>query len=109
MARVAEAISGRGCLSSSSDNAPLFCDRCLKSLTPGKGDFYVISIEAIADPTPPTFDQADFERDLRKEFKELVEQLEDLSAQESMDQVHRRVTLFLCGPCYRDWIEHPVG
>jgi len=26
-----------------------------------------------------------------------------------MDQVYRRLVLYLCGPCYREWIEKPTG
>ena len=89
--------------------SPLFCDRCFQELEPGRGDFYLIRIEAFADPTPPVFDEQDLRRDIRGELRELVEQLEDLSAQESMDQVHRRLTIYLCGPCYRLWIENPAG
>jgi len=36
-----------------SEQAPLLCHRCGAMLTPGKGDFYVVRIEAFADPTPP--------------------------------------------------------
>jgi hypothetical protein len=94
---------------SSNDEAPLFCDRCVRELTPGQGDFYVVKIEAIADPTPPVFQDRDLERDLRGEINKLVAELEDLSERESMDQVCRRVTIFLCGDCYRKWIENPAG
>ena len=63
----------------------------------------------MADPTPPVFDEKDLDRDLRTEINRLVDQLEDLSERESMDQVHRRVTIFLCAACYRTWIENPAG
>jgi hypothetical protein len=26
-----------------------------------------------------------------------------------MDQVYRRLVLYLCAPCYRVWIENPTG
>ena len=90
-------------------DSPLFCDRCFKELTPGKGNFYVVTIDAVADPTPPVFSEDDLARDLRGELNRLVGQLEGLSERESMDQVHRRVTIYLCGSCYRAWIENPTG
>jgi hypothetical protein len=42
---------------------------------------------------------------------ELVETLwqGEQSEQEWMDQVHRQLTLHLCRPCYRRWIENPTG
>jgi hypothetical protein len=32
-----------------------------------------------------------------------------VSEQEALDQVYRRLVLYLCGPCYRVWIEDPTG
>ena len=89
--------------------SPLFCDRCQRHLEPGQGDFYVVNIEAVADPTPPTFAEEDLPIDFRAEIERLVEQLRGLSAQEAMDQVYRRLTIYLCGSCYRHWIENPAG
>ncbi len=89
--------------------SPLFCDRCTKELTPGDGDFYVVKIEAVADPTPPTLTAADLARDAVREIDRLATELEDLSAQEALDQVYRRLTIYLCAPCYREWIEDPTG
>jgi hypothetical protein len=86
----------------------MFCARCAAELTPGKGDFYVVRIEAVADPTPPSFSEEDLKHDPRAEMERLIEQMHDLSPQEAMDQVYRRLVLYLCGPCYRQWIEDPV-
>ena len=90
-------------------DAPLLCTRCLRTLEPGRGEFYVVTIEAIADPTPPSFDGSDLERDYRADWREIVAALKDTSPQEALDQVYRRLTLYLCGPCYREWIENPTG
>ena len=89
--------------------APTFCDRCSKELTPGAGDFYVVKIEVVADPTPPTFLPEDLQRDPRQEIQILLAQMHDLSQQEALDQVYRRLILYLCTPCYRQWIENPTG
>ena len=88
---------------------PLLCDRCLTRLHPGRGELYMVRIEAVADPWPPEFTDEDLARDHRRELAEIAAQLEDLSAREAMDQVFRRLTIFLCGPCYRHWIENPTG
>jgi hypothetical protein len=93
----------------SNDDTPLFCDRCAKQLVPGKGDFYVVRIEAVADPSPPVFDDEDLEKDPREEIDRLIEQSRELTEQELLDQVFRRVTIYLCLRCYREWIEHPAG
>jgi hypothetical protein len=86
----------------------LFCARCTRELQPGAGNFYRVTIEAVADPTPPAISAEDLAADLRARIEELIRQMEGLSAQEAMDQVYRRLTLYLCGPCYRKWIENPT-
>jgi hypothetical protein len=88
---------------------PLFCARCSCELRPGSGDFFLVRIEAVADPTPPNVREEDLRGDIQGEIKKLIEQMEHISATEAMDQVHRRLTLYMCGPCYRQWIEDPAG
>ena len=78
-------------------------------LIPGSGNFYQINIEAVADPTPPIVAAEDLATVIRRRIQRLLEQMEDISEQEAMDQVYRRLTLYLCGPCYREWIENPTG
>ena len=92
-----------------SDYHPLFCCRCGSHLTPGRGDFYVVRIEAFADPSPPADGSESTARDPGEEIDRLIRQMEGMSERELMDQVHRRVTIHLCGECYRRWIEHPGG
>ena len=86
----------------------LSCARCSAELRPGKGDFYVVHIEAVADPSPPCFSEDDCNRDPRAEIERLIEQMGDLSERELLDQVYRRLVVYLCGPCYRQWIEDPI-
>jgi hypothetical protein len=90
-------------------NDDIFCSRCGIALRAGAGDFYLVRIQAMADPTPPSFSEEDLQHDPKEEIQRLMEQLRDLSAQEAMDQVYRQLVLYLCGPCYRYWIENPVG
>ena len=87
----------------------LLCARCAGQLTPGKGNFYVVPIEALADPTPPSLSEDDLKQAPRAEIERLFEQMYELSERELLDHVFRRIVLYLCGPCYRQWIEDPVG
>ena len=87
----------------------LCCNRCGVELKPGEGNFYVVRIEAVADPTPPRFSEEDLQHDPRAEIERLIEQMRNLSAQAAMDQVYRRMIIYLCNPCYRQWIEYPTG
>ena len=91
------------------ENAPLFCDRCATELVPGKGNLYVVKIEAVADPSPPIFNEEDLNKDPLQEIDRLIEKTRDLSEQELLDQVYRRVTIYLCAGCYNKWIENPAG
>jgi hypothetical protein len=88
---------------------PLACHRCGAALTRGEGSLYIVRIEAMADPTPPALDRESTMEDLAVEWEELLARMENLSAQELMDQVYRRMILLLCAPCYRTWIDNPTG
>lgn len=92
-----------------SDQLSLLCARCRIELKPGIGNFYVVQIEAMADPTPPSFSDEDLQHDPRAEIERLIEQMRESSEQELLDQVYRRRVVYLCGPYYRQWIEAPVG
>ncbi len=88
---------------------PIACHRCGAELTAGEGSFYVVRIEAFADPTPPPLDDERSLAEIRTEMEQLIESMSDLSQQEMMDQVYRRLTLLLCRGCYQHWIEDPTG
>lgn len=89
--------------------APLFCARCARELQPGGGDFYQVTIDAVADPAPPVVENDASAAELRHQIEELLAAMEDVSAREAMDQVHRRLVLHLCLACFRGWIENPAG
>jgi hypothetical protein len=85
------------------------CHRCGTPREPTGPVFYVVKIEAFAEPDEPAIRADDLARDFERELRELLEQARDLSERELMDQVYRRVTLHLCPACYQQWIEDPVG
>ena len=93
----------------STESWPPICHRCGARLTPGEGSFYVVRIEAFADPTPPPLDEAMTLAALSAEINELLERMGDMSEQELMDQVYRRLVLLLCTGCYQHWIDNPTG
>ena len=97
-----------------SDSEPvhLLCHRCGCDLTPGEGNFYIVRIEAFADPTPPNIPEgldAWSDQDFNAEFDKLIDQMETMTDRELMDGVYRRLSLHLCSRCYRQWIENPTG
>ena len=81
----------------------------MSELTPGDGNFYVVNIEAVADPTPPDFVEERSPHQIRAEIESLLVRMEGISEQEALDQVHRRVIIHLCAPCFGAWIENPAG
>jgi hypothetical protein len=88
---------------------PIICDRCATELEAGRGQFYLIKIEALADPTPPNITKEDLRRDPAGEIERLLDSMRELSSQEALDQVYRCLTLHLCNACYQKWIEDPTG
>jgi len=92
-----------------SNSSRLTCRRCGRDLNPGQGDHYVVSILAVADPSPPVFTEADLSLDVEQEIQRLVAQIKNLDAQQAQDQVYRRMVFHLCESCYFDWIANPTG
>jgi hypothetical protein len=91
------------------DVRPLLCHRCGAELAPGRGDFYVVRIEAFADPTPSDISREELDaRDLEEEIAAVLEEMRSMSERELMDGVYRKLVIHLCGPCYRKWIENPA-
>jgi hypothetical protein len=93
----------------SAQPAPLACARCGAGLRPGAGNFYWVTVEAFADPTPPSVSAEEMAGDLRAQIEALLARLAGVSEEEAMSQVYRRLTFHLCGPCYRRWIEDPTA
>ena len=92
------------------EHVDLLCHRCGVILAPGRGDFYVVRIEAMADPGGPDVSAGELaDLDPSAEIDRLIEQMRGMSEREMMDQVYRRLTIHLCGACYRKWIEDPAG
>ncbi len=89
--------------------AHLFCHRCGAVLKPGVGNFYIVRIEAFADPTPPNLTEADLAVDIDEAIDDILEEIRNTSEAELMDQVYRRLTIHLCGQCYAKWIENPAS
>ena len=97
---------------SSDNDSPILCARCLRLMEAGRGDFFVVKIEAVSDPSPPRFEAYEVNEDvdsIRQGQDELVEQLSHLSEQEAKDQVYRRLEVHLCNDCFATWIENPAG
>jgi hypothetical protein len=87
----------------------LFCRRCSKEVHPGRGDYYLVRIDAVADPEPPVITEEDLDLDVGAEIERLIRQMRNLSEREAEHQVYRRKAIYLCVPCFNRWIDDPVG
>jgi hypothetical protein len=86
----------------------LHCQCCSKEVHPGLGDYYLVRIDAVADPQPPLITQEDLDQDVAAEIERLIVRIKGLSEQELERQVFRQKAIYLCVPCFNRWIENPV-
>ncbi len=87
----------------------LLCKCCSKEVHPGRGDYYLVRIDAVADPEPTVITEEDFDLDVGAEIERLIRRMEGLGEADLERQVHRRKALYLCVFCFNRWIENPVG
>jgi hypothetical protein len=78
--------------------ARLHCKRCSKEVHPGRGDYYLVSIDAVADPQPPIITQEDLDQDVGAEIERLIRRMKSMSEQQLERQVFRsRRSTCACG------------
>jgi hypothetical protein len=87
----------------------LYCNRCSKEVHPGRGDYYLVRIDGIADPQPPIITQEDLDQDVWAEIERLIRLMKNMSEQQLEGQVFRQKAIYLCTPCFNRWIENPVS
>jgi hypothetical protein len=76
----------------------LNCERCSKEVHPGRGDYYLARINAIADPQPPVITQEDLDQDVGAEIERLIRIMKNMSEQQLERQVFRQKAIYLCVP-----------
>jgi hypothetical protein len=86
----------------------LVCARCSKPLAPGRGGFYLVRIDAVADPSVPQIEPLDDE-EIARRIDALLKQLAGITHEDAMKQVIEHKTIYLCCACYRTWMDNPVG
>jgi hypothetical protein len=87
----------------------LNCKRCSKEVHPGRGDYYLVRIDAVADPHPPIITQEDLDQDVGTEIERLIRLMKGLSEEQLERQVYRHKAIYLCVPCFNIWIGNPVS
>ena len=62
--------------------AALHCKRCSKEVHPGRGDYYLVRIDVVADPQPPIISQEDLQQDVGAEIERLIALMKSMSEQQ---------------------------
>ena len=90
------------------DDAIRRCALCRREVPLGEG--YVIRIDVYADPElPPMTAQQIADLDFDATFDELMRQIQQMTADELQDSVHRRLQYRLCPACHRRYLANPLG
>jgi hypothetical protein len=84
------------------------CDICGAVAPPGS--HYIVRMDVYADPSVPAMstDQLQ-EADFDQKFADLLEQMKHFTADELLDDVHRRFEFTVCRPCQRRFLANPLG
>lgn len=98
-------------MNDSESAVPDLCDRCLKELVAGRGEFYEIDIDAKVDSSPPILDSPSSlnREEMDEQWGKVIEQLESIPQVDAENQVHCRRRILLCSACFQAWIENPAG
>jgi hypothetical protein len=84
------------------------CDICNRPILAGAQ--YIVRIDVFADPSIPDMSTDDLEEsDSEKTMAKLMHEMEQLSADELQDQVHRRFQYTLCRSCQKEFLTNPLG
>lgn len=85
------------------------CARCGVGLRAGRGEWHVVEVRVVADPSPPTFDVEDLEADTEVAIDELLTRLRGLTDRQLREQVYARRLHVLCARCQTRWLADPFG
>lgn len=89
-------------------SALVACDLCSRSIEVQAR--YIVRMDVFADPgMPPITDEQLAATDHERILSQLIAQIEQLSADELQDQVHRRFEFSLCPSCHRQFLSNPLG
>jgi hypothetical protein len=88
---------------------PLRCDSCGRPIAPH--GHYVVRVEVFADPSTPPLntDALGSAPDAELSMAQLMSQLQETSADELQDQVHRRFEFAICTACQPKFLANPLG
>lgn len=85
------------------------CDRCGKGLLIDEDVRYEVRIVVKAAYDPMELTTQDLAVSRRAEIQKLLEELQDISAEEALNQVYRDMKFDLCLACQKQYLNRPLG
>ena len=84
------------------------CDLCARDLPAHES--FVVKMDVFADPSMPETSSDEIEAaDFDKTLSAVLEQVQDMTADELQDGVHRHFEFRLCPGCHRRFLANPLG
>jgi hypothetical protein len=84
------------------------CDLCGTAMAPH--EHYIVRIDVTADPSMPELSAAEIAAThFDSEMAKLLKQMQNMTAEELADQVHRRFEFKICRKCQPKFLGNPLG
>ena len=85
------------------------CDLCGKTLLADEDTRYVVKIEVYAAYDPMEIGEEDLREDHNDEIEELLDEMEDMDAEQIEDGVYKTFRFDLCPVCHEAYLKDPLG
>lgn len=84
------------------------CDLCHRTLPVHES--FVLKMDLYADPSmPPMTSEQIASADLDQALSEVLKDVQELTAEELQDGVHRHFDFRLCPTCHKQFLRNPLG
>ena len=88
--------------------ADVECDLCGRALPVHES--FVLKMDLYADPSmPPMTAEEIASADFDQALSEILDQVQDMTAEDLQDGVHRHFDFRLCPVCHRRFLRNPLG
>ena len=85
------------------------CDLCRREMQAEEDLRYVVKIEVYAAFDPAAAEDREDDHDHLEEIQDILERIEDTSADELGDDVYQQLRFDLCPECRKRFVKNPLG